>query len=66
MDSSALDMSLDEDTSSIDDVPPKCPLKPQKKNKGLAEHVFFVPVTDLNFTASCSNPLPVPAFIVSA
>ena len=34
MDSSALDMSLDEDTSSMDEIPQKCPLKPQKKNKG--------------------------------
>ncbi|CAB1456242.1 unnamed protein product [Pleuronectes platessa] len=33
MDSSALDMSLDEDTSSMDEIPQKCPLKPQKKNK---------------------------------
>ncbi|KAM9377605.1 ETS-related transcription factor Elf-1 isoform 2-T4 [Pholidichthys leucotaenia] len=33
MDSVALDMSVDEDTSSMDDVPQKCPLKPQKKNK---------------------------------
>ncbi|XP_040903523.1 ETS-related transcription factor Elf-1 [Toxotes jaculatrix] len=33
MDSAALDMSLDEDTSSMDEIPQKCPLKPQKKNK---------------------------------
>ncbi|TKS72160.1 ETS-related transcription factor [Collichthys lucidus] len=33
MDNSALDMSLDEDTSSMDEIPQKCPLKPQKKNK---------------------------------
>ncbi|XP_058505579.1 ETS-related transcription factor Elf-1 isoform X1 [Solea solea] len=33
MDNSGLDMSLDEDTSSMDDIPQKCPLKPQKKNK---------------------------------
>lgn len=34
MDNSALDMSLDEDTSSMDEIAQKCPLKPQKKNKG--------------------------------
>lgn len=34
MDSVALDMSLDEDTSSMDEIPQKCPLKPQKKTKG--------------------------------
>lgn len=34
MDNVALDMSLDEDTSSMDEIPQKCPLKPQKKNKG--------------------------------
>ncbi|KAM9849458.1 ETS-related transcription factor Elf-1 isoform 1-T2 [Aulostomus maculatus] len=33
MDNGALDMSLDEDTSSMDEILPKCPLKPQKKNK---------------------------------
>ncbi|XP_042348875.1 ETS-related transcription factor Elf-1 isoform X2 [Plectropomus leopardus] len=33
MDSSALDVSLDEDTSSMDEIPQKCPLKPQKKTK---------------------------------
>ncbi|XP_054453853.1 ETS-related transcription factor Elf-1 isoform X2 [Anoplopoma fimbria] len=33
MDNGALDMSLDEDTSSMDEIPQKCPLKPQKKNK---------------------------------
>ncbi|XP_073343848.1 ETS-related transcription factor Elf-1 isoform X2 [Pagrus major] len=33
MDNSALDMSLDEDTSSMDEIPQKCPLKPQKKTK---------------------------------
>ncbi|XP_039975949.1 ETS-related transcription factor Elf-1 [Xiphias gladius] len=33
MDSGALDVSLDEDTSSMDEIPQKCPLKPQKKNK---------------------------------
>ncbi|KAF0039881.1 hypothetical protein F2P81_008116 [Scophthalmus maximus] len=33
MDCSALDMSLDEDTSSMDEIPQKSPLKPQKKNK---------------------------------
>ncbi len=34
MDNGALDMSLDEDTSSMDEIPQKCPLKPQKKTKG--------------------------------
>ncbi|MEQ2167170.1 hypothetical protein GOODEAATRI_001346 [Goodea atripinnis] len=34
MDSVALEMSLDEDTSSMDEIPQKCPLKPQKKTKG--------------------------------
>ena len=34
LDNSALDMSLDEDTSSMDEIPQKCQLKPQKKNKG--------------------------------
>lgn len=34
MDNSALDMSLDEDTSSMDEIAQKCPLKPQKKTKG--------------------------------
>ncbi|XP_057705398.1 ETS-related transcription factor Elf-1 [Corythoichthys intestinalis] len=33
MENGALDMSLDEDTSSMDEIPPRCPLKPQKKNK---------------------------------
>ncbi|XP_054647399.1 ETS-related transcription factor Elf-1 [Dunckerocampus dactyliophorus] len=33
MENSALDMSLDEDTSSMDDIPQKCALKPQKKTK---------------------------------
>lgn len=33
LDNGALDMSLDEDTSSMDEIPQKCPLKPQKKNK---------------------------------
>lgn len=34
MENSGLDMSLDEDTSSMDEIAQKCPLKPQKKNKG--------------------------------
>lgn len=34
MDNSGLDMSLDEDTSSMDEIAQKCPLKPQKKTKG--------------------------------
>ncbi|XP_061747919.1 ETS-related transcription factor Elf-1 [Nerophis ophidion] len=33
MENGALDMSLDEDTSSMDEIPQKCPLKPQKKSK---------------------------------
>ncbi|CAN9515170.1 unnamed protein product [Ophioblennius macclurei] len=33
MDSVALDVSLDEDTSSMDEIPQKCPLKPLKKTK---------------------------------
>ncbi|XP_071314137.1 ETS-related transcription factor Elf-1 isoform X2 [Trachinotus anak] len=33
MDNGALDMSLDEDTSSMDEIPQKSSLKPQKKNK---------------------------------
>lgn len=33
MDNVALDMSLDEDTSSMDEISQKCPLKPQKKTK---------------------------------
>ncbi|KAF7665888.1 hypothetical protein LDENG_00130070 [Lucifuga dentata] len=33
MDNSGLDMSMDEDTSSMDEIPQKCPLKPQKKTK---------------------------------
>ncbi|KAM8908998.1 ETS-related transcription factor Elf-1 isoform 2-T3 [Spinachia spinachia] len=33
MDNGALDMSLDEDTSSIDEIPQKGPVKPQKQNK---------------------------------
>ena len=40
MDNSALDVSLDEDTSSMDEIPQKCPLKPQKKNKG--NNVFLL------------------------
>lgn len=36
MDNSGLDMSLEEDTSSMDEIAPKCPMKPQKKNKGVA------------------------------
>ncbi|XP_077465272.1 ETS-related transcription factor Elf-1 isoform X2 [Stigmatopora argus] len=31
MENGALDVSLDEDTSSMDEIPPRCPLKPQKK-----------------------------------
>lgn len=34
MDTVALDVSLDEDTSSMDEIPQRCPLKPQKKTKG--------------------------------
>lgn len=34
MENSGLDMSLDEDTSSMDEIVQKCPLKPQKKTKG--------------------------------
>lgn len=34
MESSGLEMSLDEDTSSMDEIAQKCPLKPQKKTKG--------------------------------
>lgn len=41
MDNSALDMSLDEDTSSMDEIPQKCPLKPQRKTKG--KHCFLPP-----------------------
>ncbi|XP_019730275.1 ETS-related transcription factor Elf-1 isoform X1 [Hippocampus comes] len=33
MENGTLDMSLDEDTSSMDEIPQKSPLKPQKKNK---------------------------------
>ncbi|XP_061642957.1 ETS-related transcription factor Elf-1 isoform X1 [Phyllopteryx taeniolatus] len=33
MENGALDLSLDEDTSSMDEIPQRCPLKPQKKNK---------------------------------
>ncbi|XP_034400059.1 ETS-related transcription factor Elf-1 isoform X2 [Cyclopterus lumpus] len=33
MDNGDLDMSLDEDTSSMDEIPQKFPLKPQKKTK---------------------------------
>ncbi|XP_029917700.1 ETS-related transcription factor Elf-1 isoform X2 [Myripristis murdjan] len=33
MDSGGLDVSLDDDTSSMDEVPQKCPSKPQKKTK---------------------------------
>uniref|UniRef100_H3DE91 E74-like ETS transcription factor 1 n=1 Tax=Tetraodon nigroviridis TaxID=99883 RepID=H3DE91_TETNG len=33
MENSGLDMSLDEDTSSMDEIAQKCPLKPQKKTK---------------------------------
>ncbi|KAM6999888.1 ETS-related transcription factor Elf-1 isoform 2-T4 [Tautogolabrus adspersus] len=33
MDNGTLDLSLDEDTSSMDEIPQKCPLKPQKKTK---------------------------------
>lgn len=35
MDNVALDVSLDEDTSSMDDNPQKFSLKPQKKTKGI-------------------------------
>lgn len=34
MDNSTLEVSLDEDTSSMDEIAQKCPLKPQKKTKG--------------------------------
>lgn len=34
MENSGLDMSLDEDTSSMDEIAQKCPLKPQRKTKG--------------------------------
>uniref|UniRef100_A0A3Q2TJC2 E74-like ETS transcription factor 1 n=1 Tax=Fundulus heteroclitus TaxID=8078 RepID=A0A3Q2TJC2_FUNHE len=33
MDNVALNMSMDEDSSSMDELPQKCPLKPQKKTK---------------------------------
>ncbi|XP_033829350.1 ETS-related transcription factor Elf-1 [Periophthalmus magnuspinnatus] len=33
IDNSGLDMSLDEDTSSMDEIPQKCHFKPQKKTK---------------------------------
>ncbi|XP_061690736.1 ETS-related transcription factor Elf-1 [Syngnathoides biaculeatus] len=33
MENGALDLSLDEDTSSMDEITQKCPLKPQKKNQ---------------------------------
>ncbi|KAJ0049774.1 hypothetical protein NL108_003538, partial [Boleophthalmus pectinirostris] len=33
IDNSGLDMSLDEDTSSMDEIPQKCNFKPQKKTK---------------------------------
>lgn len=39
MDNVALDMSLDEDTSSMDEISQKIPLKPQKKTKG--KTLFF-------------------------
>lgn len=42
LDNSALDMSLDEDTSSMDEIPQKCPLKPQKKNKGNTVFLLLV------------------------
>lgn len=42
MENVALDMSLDEDTSSMDEIPQKCPLKPQKKTKGNRfSHLFI-------------------------
>lgn len=36
MDNSGLDMSVEEDTSSMDEIAQKCPMKPQKKTKGVA------------------------------
>lgn len=36
MDNGGLDMSLEEDTSSMDEIAQKCPMKPQKKTKGAA------------------------------
>lgn len=36
MDNGGLDMSMEEDTSSMDEIAQKCPLKPQKKTKGVA------------------------------
>lgn len=42
MDNSALDVSLDEDTSSMDEIAQKCPLKPQKKNKGDTVVLLFL------------------------
>ena len=41
MDNDALDMSLDEDTSSMDEIPQRCPLKPQKKTKGNTVVILF-------------------------
>lgn len=42
MDNGALDMSLDEDTSSMDEIPQKGPLKPQKQNKGNTERNYLL------------------------
>lgn len=42
MDNSALDVSLDEDTSSMDEVAQKCSLKPQKKTKGDTVVLLFL------------------------
>ncbi len=42
MDNGALDMSLDEDTSSMDEIPQKCPLKAQKKTKGTTVVLLLV------------------------
>lgn len=36
MDNGGLDMSMEEDTSSMDEIAQKCPMKPQKKTKGVA------------------------------
>lgn len=50
MDGVALDMSVDEDTSSMDEIPQKFPVKPQKKTKG---KTFFLLVRTPSLKIHC-------------
>lgn len=46
MDNGGLDMSLEEDTSSMDELAQKCPMKPQKKTKGVTIYTHTINTCD--------------------